>query len=138
MCVLGIINANNVITLIADTTTFIRLRNIQQINGKALDYYLNNVFPYATNSTTTLQYETINEISVSADTTFTLASAPANTYPEYKANITNSGASDITITLPSGTVIKGNVTISSNTFVIPAGSTVEVNIQNNKALVVEW
>ena len=93
---------------------------------------------YSTNSTTQLEYSYINIISISADTTFTLATAPSNTYPEYKANITNSGASDITITLPSGTIIKGNVSISSNTFVIPAGSEVELNIQNGKALVVEW
>ena len=93
---------------------------------------------YSTNSTTQLEYSYINNISVSADTTFTLANAPSNTYPEYKAYITNSGASDITITLPSGTLIKGNVSISNNTFVIPSGSSVEVNICNSKAIVVEW
>lgn len=93
---------------------------------------------YSTNSTTQLEYSYINNISISTDTTFTLATAPSDTYPEYKANITNSSANDITITLPSGTSIKGNVSISSNAFVIPSGSTVEVNIQNNKAIVVEW
>lgn len=112
--------------------------SVNTISGKGINYYKNNVYPYATNSTTELKYETINNISISADTTFTLANAPSDTYPEYKANITNSGASDITITLQSGTVIKGNVSISSNTFVIPSGSSVELNICNSKAIVVEW
>jgi len=94
---------------------------------------------YTTNSTTQLEYSYINNISISADTTYTLVTAPNNTYPEYKANITNTDtANAITITLPSGTVIKGNVTISSNTFEIPADSSVEVNIQNGKALVIDW
>lgn len=104
-----------------------------------INYYQNNIYPYAINSTTQLEYETINNISISADTTYTLATAPANTYPEYKANIKNTDTSNaITITLPSGTIIKGNVTISSNTFEIPADSSVELNLQNGKALVMNW
>lgn len=102
----------------------------------------NNVFPYATNSGTVLDYETINNISVSADTTFTLATAPANTYPEYKANITNTDTTNaITITLPSGTKIitnDSNITISSNTFTIPADSSVELNLQNGHCIVYNW
>lgn len=114
------------------------IQSLTTLNNRSINYYLNNVYPYMINSGTELKYETVNVMNISADTTFTLATAPTNTYPEYKANITNSGASAITITLPSGTVIKGNVSISSNTFEIPAGSEIELNIQNSKAIVVEW
>lgn len=102
----------------------------------------NNVFPYATNSGTVLDYETINNISTATDKTFTLATAPANTYPEYKANITNTDTTNaITITLPSGTKIitnDSNITISSNTFTIPADSSVELNLQNGHCIVYNW
>ena len=98
------------------------------------DYF----WQYKNNSTTQLEYSSINNITVGGTSTFTLASAPANTYPEYKANITNSGASTITVTLPSGTSIKGNVTILNNTFEIPAGSSVELSLQNQKAIVISW
>ena len=93
---------------------------------------------YATNSTTQLEYSSINNISISADTAFTLATAPTNTYPEYQANITNTDASNaITITLPSGTIIKAEtgITVSSNTFEIPADTTVVMSLQNDLALV---
>ena len=137
----------------------LHLNHISEINGKNLPAYPSSTgafdfvcdsgtlkyvgkgqydSPTVSSNTAELSYVLINTLSLSADTTLTLATAPASSYPEYKANITNSGASDITITLPSGTAIKGNVSISSNTFVIPSGSTVEVNIQNNKAIVVEW
>ena len=104
------------------------------------DYF----WQHATNSTTQLEFNYINDISISANTTFILATAPANTYPEYKANITNSGASDITITLTSVTNIKtndSNITITpgaSWSFTLPADETVEVNIQNGKAIVFNW
>lgn len=119
----------------------VAILNLYNLNNKGIDYYLNNVYPYATNSTTELEYETINEISVSADTTFTLAAAPGNTYPEYKANITNSGANAINLTFPSGTVIKTNdtnITIASNVLTLPAGTTIEVNIQNGKMIAFNW
>lgn len=98
----------------------------------------NSLYEYASNSTTQLEWETINNISISADTTFTLATVPSNTYPEYKANITNTDTSNaITITLPSGTIIKAEsgITVSSNTFTIPADTTVVVSIQDGLALV---
>lgn len=93
---------------------------------------------YATNSTTELKYETINNISISADTTYTLATAPTGTYPEYKANITNTDTSNsIVITLPSGTIVKAEngITVSSNTFTIPADTTVVMSLQDDLALV---
>ena len=131
--------------VISKPYTYISLYNdtgLPNIAGKALDYYRNNVYPYATNSTTTLQYETINNISVSADTTYTLATAPANTYPEYKANITNTDtANAITITLPSGTKILdvlNNTISSSNTISIGAGETIELVIQNGRAKFINW
>lgn len=119
----------------------ITIPKVAKLNDKSIEYYLNNVYPYATNSTTELKYETINDISISADTTFTLATAPTNTYPEYKANITNSGASAITITMPANTIIKTNddaITISSNTFTLPASATVELNYQNGTCIVFNW
>lgn len=127
-------------TIELDNQYLIKLENILNLNGKDIvGYYLNNVYHYATLSGTELKYEEINNISISANTTFTLATAPNDTYPEYKANITNTDTSNaITITLPSGTVIKGNVTISSNTFEIPADSSVELSVQNQKAIVILW
>ena len=125
-------------------TETLSLLGVDTFNNKDLNYYLNNVYHYAINSTTTLQYETINNISISANTTFTLATAPSNTYPEYKANITNSGASDITITLTGVSKVKtndSNITIvegTNSTFTIPANASVELNIQNGKAIVFNW
>lgn len=116
-------------------------------NAKVLTYGTNdalswgNIVPtnaYATNNTTQLEFETINNISISTDTTYTLATAPTNTYPEYKANITNTDASNaITITLPSGTIVKAEngITVSSNTFTIPADTTVVMSLQDDLALV---
>lgn len=97
---------------------------------------------YATNTTTQLEYSYINIIDISADTTFTLATAPANTYPEYKAKITNSHLTDdIDITFPSGTTIKTNddsLVITNNVLTLPAGTTIEVNLQDGNMIAINW
>lgn len=89
---------------------------------------------------TTIQLGVMNIFSKSADTTLTLASAPANTYPEYKAIITNSNVTAITITLPSGTVILTNddvnVVVNGNTFSLSGGHTCELNIMNLNCVVI--
>lgn len=117
------------------------IQNVDNLNGKNINYYLNNVYPYASNATTELKYETINEISVSADTTYSLATAPADTYPEYKANITNSGANAINLTFTGVSVIKtndSNITIASNVLTLPAGTTIECSIVNGKMIAFNW
>ncbi|MCR4661679.1 MAG: hypothetical protein K5765_06770 [Clostridia bacterium] len=119
--------------------------NLSSLNGLGINYYKNNVYPYTTLSGTELKYEEINNISISVDTTFTLATAPNSTYPEYKANITNTdNANTIIITLTGVSKIKtndSNITIvegTDSTFTIPADSSVELNIQNGKAIVFNW
>ena len=93
------------------------------------------------NSRTEINYYVTSVISLSANRTFTLMS-PMNTgfMPVYKAILTNTASSPITITLPSGTKILTNndedVVISNNTFQLGAGITAEVNIMNNNAVVV--
>lgn len=97
--------------------------------------------PYASNSTTVLKYETINNISISSNTTFTLKAITGSYYPEYKANITNTDTSNaITITLPSGTKTLNVLTntIGANTISIGAGETIELTIQNGRAKYINW
>ena len=117
---------------------------IKKINNKDIKFYQNNVFPYANNTGTEIKYETINDISVSADTTFTLATAPTTTYPEYKVNLTNSAASAVTLTFTGVSKVKTNdssftITEGTNSVVVlPAGASVELNIQNGKMIVYNW
>ena len=128
------------------------ISTIGAINGKKPEYYLNNVYPYSTNSTTELKYEEINNISLSADTTYTLATAPSNTYPEYKGYITNSSGSAKVITLPTSvtkikasssltvvqpTISGGSVTVAG-TVAIPDGAYVEFNLQNGLIALYNW
>ena len=112
----------------------------------------NSLYEYASNSTTQLEYETINNISISADTTYTLATAPSGTYPEYKGYISNSSGSSKTITLPTSvtkikasssltvvqpTISGGSVT-SAGTVAIPDGSYVEFSCSNGLFLALDW
>ena len=96
---------------------------------------------YDTPSGTELSYVTINNLSLSTDTTLTLATPASSATPEYRANITNSGASSINVTLPSGTKILCNddaVTISSNVFTLPSGTTVELSLVNLNCVLVNF
>ena len=145
-----------------DPSTF--LRSIGYFNGKEVPVYpttntspqvltiaasggalsWGNVIPtnaYETNQSSILYYETINNISIDANRTFTLQAGPANTYPEYRANITNSGATDIVLTFTGVSVIKTNdedITIVSNVLTLPTGTTIEVSIQNGKMIAFNW
>lgn len=83
--------------------------------------------------TTIIKWSQMLLFTLSADTTFTFESAKSGCLNEYKAIITNSGSSAITITLPASINIETNddsITISSNTFVLPSGTTVELNCVN--------
>lgn len=139
-----ITKATLVLTYVSPANLNLELGSIETLNNKSINYYLNNVYPYASNATTELKYETINNISISTDTTFTLATAPANTYPEYKANITNSGANAITLTFTGVSKAKCNdsnivITEGTNTtVVIPDDTTIEINIQNGLMIVFNW
>ena len=133
----------------SDTTK--QYKFVQKVGGN-LDYVEDYAQPYATNSTTTLQYETINNISISADTTYTLATAPIGTYPEYKGYISNSSGSAKVITLPTSvtkikasssltvvqpTISGGSVTVAG-TVSIPDGAYVEFNLQNGLIALYNW
>ena len=135
------INSDNSAGLISETQSYLILRSVSKINGKSINYYRNNVYPYATNSTTELKYETFNEISLSADITFTLKTAPTNTFAEYNAHITNSGASTINLTFTGVSSIlcnDGTISINSNVLSLPSGFTIEVSIVNGKMVAVNF
>lgn len=95
---------------------------------------------YSTDTTTQLGFTAITQLSISSDTTFTLASAPTSCYPEYKATITNSAASNIVLTFTGVTSIltndSDNVIISSNTITLTPSTTIECSIVNGKMVAV--
>lgn len=144
---------------------FIEMYGVYKFNGAEVPDYPSNpsnskvlIFDYETrnmrwsnvvptNATlvnpaaTELSYGSIYQVSLAADRTFTLKSAPTGTLQEYRAILTNSGNSAITITLPSGVTIKTNdsqIFILANTFELPAGASIELNIFDNKAVVYNW
>lgn len=147
---------------IRTSNPLIQLRGIGYFNDKAIPAYPSSpstrrFFTYTTdntlswynflygesftNSTTELTYEKINNISISADTTFTLKTAQTNCIPTYEAIIENTSSSAIVITLTGITKINtndANITIVNNTFTLPGNTSVEVNIQNGHALVYKW
>lgn len=95
----------------------------------------------ADNTITTLPYETISEISLSSDTTFSLKSAPTGCYPEYRAIISNVGSSAINLTFTSIVAIICNdasVVISGNVLTLPAGMTLECSIENGALVAINW
>ena len=98
--------------------------------------------PTIESNATTLPYDTISTLSLSASTTLNLETAPSGCTPEYRAVITNSDSSAITITLPSGvkclTNDEDNVAISSNTFTLASGTTIELNLCNSCAVLVNF
>ena len=121
------------------------------------DLYLSRNFSDGTNSytiaesmaqfnptdtgTTEIKWSKMLTFSLSANTTFTLETAKAGCLNEYKAIITNSGASTITLTMPSGVKIicnDDNCVISSNTITLPSGVSLEVSIVDNKMCAVNF
>ena len=149
------------------TSTFLPVNNLQQDLGansyKWRDLYVNRYLVGATYSTTIdslykltlnlnttdnakteLNYEVVNSISLSANRTFTLMSSPTNTLPEYKALITNSGSSSITLTFTNVTNILCNdddcaiTNAADSTLTLPAGVTIECSIMNGKMVAVNF
>lgn len=97
----------------------------------------------ADNTITNLPYETISEISLSADTTFSLKSAPTGCYPIYSAWITNSSSSAITLTFNGVATFITNdednvvITNGTNTTIsLGAGVTVEISIEKGHGIAV--
>ena len=79
--------------------------------------------------------------SKSADTTFTFETAKSNCLAEYKAIITNSGASAINLTFTGVNVIKTNddtIGITNNVMSLPSGTTIEINVMNNNMVAINW
>lgn len=152
--------------LIINSQTF-DLRNVGSFNGKpvpnfpttntgAFDFVCDSGTlkyigkgqydsPTVSSDTAELSYVLINTLELSADTTLTLATAPANSYPEYRAEITNTDSlNSIDITLTGVTkaltnnenilIVQGNNT----KFSIPPNATIELNIQHGKAIICKW
>lgn len=133
---------------VSSNDSFTQLRSIAQINGRNTNYYLNNTNHYASptvsSNSVALDYTEVSNLSLTSDTTITLTALSGDYYPEYKANITNSGANAITLTftgVAKGKTNDADITITegTNTTVeLPSGTTVEVNIQNGKMIVFNW
>ena len=95
----------------------------------------------ADNTITTLPYETISEISLSADTTFSLKSAPTGCYPEYRAKIANVGSSAINLTFTGIVSVLCNdasVIVNNNILTLPAGMTLECSISLGGLVAINW
>jgi len=123
---------------------------VGRIYGATYDFAVDSAYAllygsYTTNNALTeLSYTLINVCSKSADTTFTLASAPTGCYPEYKALITNSGASSIVLTFTGVSTILCNddniaITNATNsTLVLPSGVSIECSILNGKMVAINF
>lgn len=100
---------------------------------------LDTIFnPNEASAGTEIKWTKMLSFSKSADTTFTFETAKTGCLNEYKAILTNSGNATITITLPSGTTINtndDNIVISSNTFTLASGVSVELSCVNSNCIV---
>lgn len=98
--------------------------------------------PSATDSGTVIKYNSMYTFSKSANTTFTLDTAPSNHTPEYKAIITNTANSSIVLTFTGVSKIitndEDNVVVSSNTITLAAGVTIEISIMNNNMVAINF
>ena len=94
------------------------------------------------NSLRVLPYDKVAIISVSANATFTLASAPEGCYPEYHAFITNShGTNGVTLTFTEVSNILCNdlnCVVNANTISIPPSVTVECSIMHGECVAVNF
>ena len=99
---------------------------------------------YKTNDDTTLEFERINVYSKSVNTTFAFATAPTGCYPEYKAIITNTANSAITLTFTGVAHIlcnDDNIGITNGTnssLVLPSGVSIEVSVMNNNMVAINF
>lgn len=105
-------------------------------------YKILHNFYESNNNLTELNFRIVNICSKSADTTFTLRTAPTSCYPEYKAIITNSHQTNaITLTFTSVTKIicnDDNCVINGNAITIPSGTSIECSILNGKMVAINW
>ena len=125
------------------------------------DLYLNGSLKDGTNSytiaesmaqfnpsvvgTTVIKWSQFCSFNLSADTTLTLETTKTDCLCEYKANITNSGASAITLTFTGVsnflTNDEDNVVITNGTnttIALASGTTIEVSIVNGKGIAVNF
>ena len=95
-------------------------------------------------SITELTYEKISVVALSSNTTFTLKTAQTNCIPEYKALISNSALSDITITLTGVSKVQTNdsaitvVEATNSSITIPTGVELEINIFDGHCIAYNW
>ena len=122
------------------------LPNLTSINSQSVNYYLNNTNHYASptvsSNSVALDYTEVSNLSLSSDTTITLTALTGDYYPEYKANITNSGANAISLTFTGVSKIvtndSDNVIINSNIITLAAGVSIECSIVNGKMVAYNW
>lgn len=110
-------------------------------DGFSIDNAMGLFNKSASDSGTEIKWSRFLTFSKSANATFTFEAAKTSCLAEYKATITNSGSSDILITLPSGVTIVSNddnITVSNNTFMLPSGITVELNCINQCCAIINW
>ena len=105
--------------------------------NEAFDDIYTTINNYNESGTTEIKWSKMLTFSISADTTFTFETAKTNCLNEYKAIITNSGASTITLTFTGVSKILCNddncvVTNGTNsTLTLPSGTTIECSVLNN-------
>lgn len=94
------------------------------------------------NTLTVLPYDKVALISISANRTFTFATAPTGCLPEYKAIITNSHSTNaITLTFTGVNHILCNdldCIVNANAISIPPSVSIECSIVNNNCVVVNF
>ena len=99
--------------------------------------------PTVSSNSAELPYDTFSELTLSANTTINLQTAPTGCYPEYKAIITASAAITLTFTGVSNflTNDEDNVVITNGTnttVALASGTTVEISIVNGKGVAINF
>lgn len=97
--------------------------------------------PNETDANTEIKWSKMLTFNKSADTTFTFETPLTNCLNEYKAIITNSGASPIVLTFTGISHIICNddaCVVSSNTITVPSGVSLEINVVNNNLVAINF
>jgi hypothetical protein len=99
--------------------------------------------PTISSNTAELPYDTLSELTLSANTTINLQTAPTGCYPEYKAIITASASITLTFNGVSNflTNDEDNVVITNGTnttVALASGTTVEISIVNGKGVAINF
>jgi len=120
--------------------------NVSSLKG-AVDGVI-DVLPQINNPTVSdntlavLPYDKVAVISLSANRTFTFASAPTGCIPEYKAVITNSHlTSAVTLTFTGVSHIMCNdigCVVNANAISIPPSTTIECSIMNGNCVALNF